>query len=156
MVRAHTFEPQGSAVMALGLSGRERSFATVGRDGDIVLRHQTSERVLATLPPHEPVSAVLITPKADELVTLEEGSLRRYALFNPHPEISWKTLFGQRLVRRLRRTGVCLAVDRRHRRHRAEVQPRPADLRHDQGNALRDAVRGAAGRFRRTLHLTIR
>ena len=95
MVRAHTFEPQGSAVMALGLSGRERSFATVGRDGDIVLRHQTSERVLATLPPHKPVSAVLITPKADELVTLEEGSLRRYALFNPHPEISWKTLFGR-------------------------------------------------------------
>ena len=35
---------------ALALSGRERSFATVGRDGAIVLRHQTSERVLATLP----------------------------------------------------------------------------------------------------------
>ena len=45
-----------------------------------MLRHQTSERVLATLPPRGPVSAVLITPKADGLLTLEEGALRRFAL----------------------------------------------------------------------------
>ena len=95
MVRAHTFESQAAPVVALGLSGRERSFATVGRDGGIVLRHQTSERVLARLPPSGAVSAVLITPKADELLTLEAGSLQRYALTNPHPEISWKTLFGK-------------------------------------------------------------
>ena len=62
----------GRAGRGPGAVGRERSFATVGRDGDIVLRHQTSERVLATLPPRRPVSAVLITPKADALLTLEE------------------------------------------------------------------------------------
>lgn len=95
MVRAHTFEPQATPVVAIGLSGRERSFATVGRDGAIVLRHQTSERVLARLPPSGAVSAVLITPKVDELLTLEAGTLQRYSLTNPHPEISWKTLFGK-------------------------------------------------------------
>ncbi len=95
MVKAHTFEPQGSPVVALGLSGRERSFATIGRDGTIVLRHQTSERVLASLPSAGAVSAVLITPKADGLLTLEAGVLERYAVANPHPEISWRTLFGK-------------------------------------------------------------
>jgi len=95
MVKAHTFEPQATPVVALGLSGRERSFATIGRDGAIVLRHQTSERVLAALPSVGVVSAVLITPKADALFTLEAGVLERYALVNPHPEISWKTLFGK-------------------------------------------------------------
>ena len=62
----------------------------------IVLRHQTSERVLATLPPHGPVSAVLITPKADGLADARER--RRCGAspsYNPHPEISWKTLFGK-------------------------------------------------------------
>jgi phosphate transport system permease protein len=95
MVQAHTFAPQEAPVVALALSGRERSFATAGRDGTIVLRHQTSERVLATLPTSGSVSAVLITPKADGLLTLESGALRRFALFNPHPEISLKTLFGK-------------------------------------------------------------
>jgi phosphate transport system permease protein len=95
MVQAHTFAPQDAPVVGLSLSGRERSFATVGRDGTIVLRHQTSERVLATLPTSGSVSAVLITPKADGLMTLENGALRRFALFNPHPEISMTTLFGK-------------------------------------------------------------
>jgi len=95
MVRAHTFEPQAAPVVAMALSGRERSFATIGRDGEIVLRHQTSERTLVTLPPDGPVSAALITPKADGLLALEQGVLRRFALQNPHPETSWKTLFGK-------------------------------------------------------------
>ena len=95
MMRAHVFEPQGSPVTALAFSGRERSFASIGQDGSIVLRHQTSERVLATLPSAGAVSAVVITPKADGLLTLEAGVLERYGLDNPHPEISWKTLFGK-------------------------------------------------------------
>ena len=95
MVRAHTFEPQGTAVMAVALSARERSFATVDRDGGIFLRHQTSERTLARLSGSGPVSGVLITPKADELLTLDGQRLRRYELLNPHPEISWTTLFGK-------------------------------------------------------------
>jgi phosphate transport system permease protein len=95
MVQAHTFAAQATPVVALGLSGRERSFATAGRDGEVVLRHQTSERVLARIPAAAAVSAVLITPKADGLLTLEAGVLERFALDNPHPEISWKTLFGK-------------------------------------------------------------
>src|SRR5262245_59604486 len=69
MVKAHTFEPQASPVVAMALSGRERSFATVGSDGAIVLRHQTSERLLTALAPAGPVSTVVITPKADSLLT---------------------------------------------------------------------------------------
>ena len=95
MMRAHVYQPQGWPVVALAFSGRERSFASVGQDGGIVLRHQTSERVLAALPSSGSVSAVLITPKSDGLLTLEAGALERYALSNPHPEVSWKTLFGK-------------------------------------------------------------
>jgi phosphate transport system permease protein len=95
MVRAHTFEPQTAAVVGVALSARERSFATVGRDGSVVLRHQTSERVLATLPPGGPIGGALIAPKADAFVALGGDRLRRYVLNNPHPETSVKTLFGK-------------------------------------------------------------
>ena len=42
MVRAAEFEPQGSAVTAIAASTRDRTFATGGADGHVVLRHQTS------------------------------------------------------------------------------------------------------------------
>jgi phosphate transport system permease protein len=95
MVRAHTYQRQSSAVVAIAMSGRERSFATAGRDGTIVLRHFTSERVLAEVTIGEPVRALLITPKADGLLTAHSGVVDRFAITNPHPETSWKVLFGK-------------------------------------------------------------
>jgi phosphate transport system permease protein len=95
MARAHTYAPQTAPVIGIGLSGRERSFATAGRDGEIVLRHMTSERILAAIPPGEPVTALVISPKADALLALEGRRLDRYALDNPHPEVSLRTLFGK-------------------------------------------------------------
>jgi phosphate transport system permease protein len=95
MARAHVFAPQAAPIVGIGLSARERSFATAGRDGQIVLRHLTSERVLATIPAAGPVTALVISPKADALLALEGTRLDRYALDNPHPEISLRTLFGR-------------------------------------------------------------
>jgi phosphate transport system permease protein len=60
-----------------------------------VLRHLTSERVLLERPASGPVNAVVITPKADGLLMLGGGRLQRFALSNPHPEASLKTLFGK-------------------------------------------------------------
>lgn len=93
MARVHTFAPQSSAVVAIAMSSRERSFATLGEDGSLVLRHQTSERTLASLPSADGARGILIAPKSDGLLLLGDGRLARYALSNPHPEVSWKTLF---------------------------------------------------------------
>jgi phosphate transport system permease protein len=95
MVRAHTYQPQSSAVVAIAMSGRERSFATSGRDGTIVFRHFTSERVLAQVSAASPASALLVTPKADTLLADRGQVIDRMAITNPHPEISWKVLFGK-------------------------------------------------------------
>ena len=95
MARAHTYAPQAAPVVGIGLSGRERSFATAGRDGEIVLRHMTSERVLATVAAAGPVTAIVISPKADALLALEGTRLDRYVLDNPHPEVSLRVLFGK-------------------------------------------------------------
>jgi phosphate transport system permease protein len=96
MVRAHSFEPQASAVRAVGASTRDKSFVTVGEDGSVVLRHLTSERSLLYLSGGERVAEVMITPKGDGLLLARgDGSLVRYEVWNPHPEISWRALFGK-------------------------------------------------------------
>ncbi len=95
MLCAHRFEPQGSAVVAIVPSPRDRSFATIGADGSLVLRHQTSERTLLRLNGGTPISSASITPKADGVILLRGTSADRYRLHNPHPEVSWRTLFGR-------------------------------------------------------------
>jgi phosphate transport system permease protein len=95
MVRGHAFAPHAAAVTGFGISTRERSFVSAAADGSVVLRHPTSERTLATFSLLEPAAAVLVTPKADGLLALAGGRLERFDLANPHPEISWRTLFGR-------------------------------------------------------------
>jgi phosphate transport system permease protein len=96
-VKAHEFEPQKSAIIAIGPSGRERSFATGAADGSVVLRHLTSERTLLRLPASGiAVRAVVLTPRADGiLVRRGDGTVDRYSLDNPHPEFSWRALLGR-------------------------------------------------------------
>jgi phosphate transport system permease protein len=97
MVKAHEFESQGSAILSIGSSIRERTFVTGAADGSVVLRHLTSERTLLKFPPNgKAADAAFITPRADGiLVKREDGTVERYSLDNPHPEFSWRAMFGK-------------------------------------------------------------
>jgi phosphate transport system permease protein len=97
MVKAHEFEGQGSAVLSIGSSTRERSFVTTGRDGSVLLRHLTSERTLLRLAAGgNPAETGLVTPRADGiLVTRADGVVERYSIRNPHPEFSWRAMLGK-------------------------------------------------------------
>ena len=97
LVKAHQFEPQHTAILAIGSSTRERSFLTAGADGSVVLRHLTSERTLLALPAGGlPAKEALITPRADGILALRgDGHVERYSLHNPHPEFSWRAMLGK-------------------------------------------------------------
>jgi phosphate transport system permease protein len=97
LVNAHRVESQGAPVRAIAAATRDRSFATLGADGSVVLHHGTSERTLLRLPAAAAGGeTLLITPKNDGLlVSQPQGTLARYAISNPHPEITWKSLFGK-------------------------------------------------------------
>lgn len=96
-VRAHSYAAQGVEVSAIGRSSRDKSFVTAGADGSLVLRHLTSERTLLQFPANgQRVESVLISPKSDALVTRRaDGALARYEIASPHPEVSWRALFGK-------------------------------------------------------------
>jgi phosphate transport system permease protein len=96
MVRAVEFEPQRAPVTAIAASSRDRSFATGSADGRIVLRHQTSARTLATLSGSSAVTQLVLSPKSDALYAVRAtGAVDRFAVANPHPEVSWTALFGK-------------------------------------------------------------
>jgi phosphate transport system permease protein len=96
MVRAAEFDPQGAAVTAIAASTRDRTFATGGADGRVLLRHQTSGRTLTSVLGQGAVQALAMTPKSDGLlVGRAGGQVDRLAVANPHPEASLHTLFGK-------------------------------------------------------------
>jgi phosphate transport system permease protein len=96
LVKAHEFESQGAAVVSIGSSTRERSFATGGADGSVLLRHLTSERTLLRFPGEGGAAdAIVITPRADGLLVRRADTLERHSLANPHPEFSWRALLGK-------------------------------------------------------------
>jgi phosphate transport system permease protein len=95
MVRGHVYEPQGAAVVAFAASPRDRTFAAMGADGSLVLRHQTSERTLARLRLDGPAGRLVMSPKADAVLAVAPGRVQSFDVSNPHPEISWRALFGK-------------------------------------------------------------
>ncbi|HET7746973.1 MAG TPA: ABC transporter permease subunit [Vicinamibacteria bacterium] len=97
MVRAHDFAPAGGAVRAIAASTRDKSFATVGGDGTVTYRFLTNERTLLTLQGADRGAISLtVTPKGDGiLVGQQDGTLARFAVDVPHPEITWRALFGK-------------------------------------------------------------
>ncbi|MFN8094909.1 MAG: ABC transporter permease subunit [Vicinamibacteria bacterium] len=97
LVKAHEFEPQGSAITSIASSVRERSFVTTARDGSVLLRHLTSERTLLRQPGSgKTADAAVVAPRADGiLVKRADGMVERYTLENPHPEFSWRAMLGK-------------------------------------------------------------
>ena len=96
-VRAHTYEPQGAAIRDIGASTRGKAFVTADASGGVVLRHQTSERTVLSFPGQgQPIDDVVLTPKMDAILAKHEGGeISGYTIDAPHPEVSWKALFGK-------------------------------------------------------------
>jgi phosphate transport system permease protein len=99
LVRAHRLEPHGAAVAALRASQRGKLLVTADSRGEVWLRHSTSEQVLLRMPaPAGPVpyETVVLAPRDDGVLALApDGAGRFWRVAVPHPETTWKSIFGK-------------------------------------------------------------
>lgn len=96
LTRLHTFPVHPAPITLMSASPRDRQFLSTSSDGLVRLYYMTTERTLAELIVGEELLAADIAPKANGLLILgRSGVLRHWGLDNPHPEISWKALFGK-------------------------------------------------------------
>ncbi|MDH5670104.1 MAG: hypothetical protein OEY86_19055, partial [Nitrospira sp.] len=95
MKEVHRFSPHANEVTDITISQRDKGFVTVDAAGEMRLHHSTSEQTLLYLDSGQGTSrSVYFTPKADGLIGLtDSGRLIHYDVRNPHPEITWRTLF---------------------------------------------------------------
>jgi phosphate transport system permease protein len=97
LTRIHQFQRHAGPVLNISASEREKGFATAEATGEVHFHYGTSGKTLLSLKTGGPaLRGVAIAPKADGLVTVDErGTLTHWQLNNPHPEITWRTLFGR-------------------------------------------------------------
>lgn len=96
LTRVRDFPDLPSAVRHLAPSGRGKGFLAADESGQVGLYWSTSERTLWTgRGPFERPTGLAFSPKADGAVLTAGSKVAELAVFNPHPEISWKALFGK-------------------------------------------------------------
>lgn len=94
--RIHTFELMPAAVTFIQPSARDKGFVVGAADGTMKLNFTTSERTMLTSKLGSGVAQLAYAPKLTALLALgENGSVRLTNVENPHPEISFKSLFGR-------------------------------------------------------------
>jgi phosphate transport system permease protein len=93
--KAHTFTPHSRPVTHLSVSQRDKGFLTADDQGTVFLHYSTTgETILKIEGNGKAIGSLRYAPKADGAVWLgEDGTLQTYAIDNPHPEVTFKSLF---------------------------------------------------------------
>lgn len=99
-VVTRTFERSPAAIASLCPGEQGKMFAVADVKGNVRLLHGTSERTLAEMQAPDaaggPSMYMAIAPRGDGLVLIgREGLVNVWKVDIPHPETSWKTLFGK-------------------------------------------------------------
>ena len=97
LTRIHEFERHAGPVLGVSVSRRDKGFAVADGSGTIHVNYGTSGQTLMVLRhPEGGLRGAVYAPKADAVVTLDQrGTLGHWRLHNPHPEATWRTLFGK-------------------------------------------------------------
>lgn len=98
LTRLNAFEGHAGPLVGMAASPRDKGFATADASGLIRLHYGTSGRTLLALRADGggPLHAVAFAPKADGVVAVDAtGAVSHWAVQNPHPEITLRTLFGK-------------------------------------------------------------
>lgn len=93
----HRFTGHSAAVAQIYYSSRNRDFLTVDSEGNARLHYSTTGKTeLQFARPEFPIAAGAFAPKSDGILLVD--ARKRVTLFrldNPHPETTFKTLFGK-------------------------------------------------------------
>lgn len=97
----YTFRQHSEEVVHFATSWRNKGFLTSGVGGEIFVHYGTTGLTQLSFTPaflskQEEIVSIRMTPKGNGIIaTGSRGSYELWGLDNPHPEVSWKTLFGR-------------------------------------------------------------
>jgi phosphate transport system permease protein len=96
-VCGHHFGRKASSPLQLAAAQRSRLVAVAYQDSSVEIYHTTSERRMLVWQRagRQDIRALAFAPKDDLLVLASSGGIELAALKLPHPEVSWRTIWGR-------------------------------------------------------------
>lgn len=87
----------GAGTRALVPEFSRKGFLVAGEDGSVSIYHATAgQRLIREKVSDVPVRLLAVSPRADALWALTDtGQLEFWRIHNPHPEVSWRALWGK-------------------------------------------------------------
>ncbi len=96
LVRVRDFPRHRAAIQEITPSQRGKGFLAIDTGGGLGVYYSTSHRTLWTgMSPVAKASCLFYAPKTDGMFVAGSGRLAAIDIDNPHPEVTWKTLFGK-------------------------------------------------------------
>ena len=99
LVRARSHAPHGAAVVDLAVSERSKALVTQAANGEVWVRHSTSDQVLFEYRKEgewSGASKILLTPRVNGVVLIDDtGTTNFWRFYYPHPETTLRTIFGK-------------------------------------------------------------
>jgi phosphate transport system permease protein len=97
VARVRALEPMPAAIAYIATEHYRKGFAAVDAAGNLGIYHATSARQLALAPSAvQAIAAVAFAPRANGVIVAGVGGeYRLFEIDNPHPEVSWRTLWGK-------------------------------------------------------------
>ncbi|TRZ97807.1 MAG: ABC transporter permease subunit [Nitrospiraceae bacterium] len=91
----HKLASHPAAVTGISPSQRDKGFITGDTQGNLYVHYSTSEQTLLRFPGNGiAISSLMFAPKANGAVAVtESGQIATYTIHNPHPEITFASLF---------------------------------------------------------------
>lgn len=95
--KLRSFDEGHSPITALAPEYNRKGFLAVNAAGELAIHHTTAHRTLLTEPLNAgPLKQIAVAPRANAaLIETESGTLQFWRIENPHPEVSWSSLWGK-------------------------------------------------------------
>ncbi|PJE44116.1 MAG: phosphate ABC transporter permease [Pseudomonas sp.] len=90
-----SFKLADSPIIQILPEERRKGFFALDAKGNLGIFHSTAHRTLLVEPVAEGQALAALSPRANRVLVESDGQLQRLIVDNPHPEISWSSLWGK-------------------------------------------------------------
>lgn len=95
LTRIRDFQLGDSPITQILPEERRKGFLALDAAGTLGVFHSTAHRTLLTAQVADGTAIAALSPRASRVLVESAGSLQRFVLDNPHPEVSWSALWGK-------------------------------------------------------------
>lgn len=90
-----SFQLADSPIIQILPEERRKGFFALDAKGNLGIFHSTAHRTLLVEQVAEGQALAALSPRANRVLVERDGQLQRMIIDNPHPEISWSSLWGK-------------------------------------------------------------